>query len=330
MYKLNSNETCPHCKKTGHEERKCWWRPDIKCRKCGKLGHVERVCKTQQKDEANAMIEEKEEKLFVATSFVAANFSSDSWLIDSGCTNHMTNDEELFKVLDTSITSKVRIGNGEFLSVKGQGTVAIESVTGVKYIQDVLYVPQINQNLLSVGQLLEKGFKVIFQDKWCLIQDAKGCDLFRIKMRAKSFHLNLMEEDHMAYTSTISNASLWHKRLGHFHHGGILYIQKNNMVKGIPLLESELGDCTACQYGKITRKPFPQATWRATKNLQLVHTDDGGPMSTPSLNGSKYYIVFIDDYSRFCWTYFIKFKSEVANIFWKYKAWVENQSGCKL
>lgn len=76
----------------------------------------------------------------------------------------MTNDEELFKVLDTSVTSKVRIGNGEFLFVKGQGTVAIESVTGVKYIQDVLYVPQINQNLLSVGQLLEKGFKVLFED----------------------------------------------------------------------------------------------------------------------------------------------------------------------
>ena len=154
IYKPNSNETCPHCKKTGHEERKCWWRPDIKCRKCGKLGHVERVCKTQQKDEANAMIEENEEKLFVATSSVAANLSSDSWLIDSGGTNHMTNDEELFKVLDTSVTSKVRIGNGDILSVKGQGTVAIESVTGVKYIQDVLYVPQINHNLLCLKSII--------------------------------------------------------------------------------------------------------------------------------------------------------------------------------
>lgn len=79
IYKFKSDETCPHCKKTGHEERKCLWRPDIKCRKCGKLGHVERVCKTQQKDDANAMIEESEEKLFVATSSVAASFLSDSW-----------------------------------------------------------------------------------------------------------------------------------------------------------------------------------------------------------------------------------------------------------
>ena len=56
----------------------------------------------------------------------------------------------------------------------------------------------------------------------------------------------------------------------------------------------------------------------------------GGPQKTPSLNGSKYYIAFIDDHTRMCWIYFMKIKSEVANIFWKFKAWVETQSGCKM
>ena len=86
----------------------------------------------------------------------------------------------------------------------------------------------------------------------------------------------------------------------------------------------------ACQYGKQTRTPFPQIAWRAMYKLQLVHTDVGGPQKTPSLNGSKYYIAFIDDYTRFCWIYFLKSKSEVANVFWKYKAWVENQSSCRM
>ena len=55
----------------------------------------------------------------------------------------------------------------------------------------------------------------------------------------------------------------------------------------------------------------------------------GGPQRT-SLNGNRYYITFIDDYSRFCWIYFFKSKIEVANIFWKHKALVENQSRCRL
>ena len=63
----------------------------------------------------------------------------------------MTNDQELFKELDKTIISKVKIGNGEFISVKGKGIVAIESLTCLKYIINVLYVPDIDQNLLSGG-----------------------------------------------------------------------------------------------------------------------------------------------------------------------------------
>ena len=112
---------------------------------------------------------------------------------------------------------------------------AIESLTGLKYITDVLYVPDIDQNLLSVGQLIEKGFKVIFEDKWCMIKDVKGRDIFKVKMRAKSFSLNLMEDEQIAFSSTISNAELWHRRLEHFHHVGLLYMQKHNLVKGVSL-----------------------------------------------------------------------------------------------
>ena len=107
-------------------------------------------------------------------------------------------------------------------------------------------------------------------------------------------------------------------------------MQKHDLVKSVPLLEEKLADCVACQYGKQIRRPFPQIAWRATHKLQLIHTDVGGPQRTSSLNGNKYYITFIDDYIRFCWIYFFKSKSEVANIFWKYKALVENQSGCRL
>jgi len=61
--------------------------------------------------------------------------------------------------------------------------VAIEILSSLKYITDVLYVPNIDKNFLSVGKLIKKGFKVIFEDKWCTIKDAKGRDVFKVKMR---------------------------------------------------------------------------------------------------------------------------------------------------
>ena len=70
---------CPYCKKTNHPQRKCWWRPDIKCRKCGQIGHMEKICKSQQHEaEVNDAEQNQEEQLFVATCFATSNSSSDS------------------------------------------------------------------------------------------------------------------------------------------------------------------------------------------------------------------------------------------------------------
>ncbi|RVW24162.1 Retrovirus-related Pol polyprotein from transposon TNT 1-94 [Vitis vinifera] len=105
-------------------------------------------------------------------------------------------------------------------------------------------------------------------------------------------------------------------------------MKKNQLAVGLPDLKQNLPTCVACQYGKQSRLPFAQkSTWRSSHKLQLVHTDVRGPLRTPSLKGSKYYIAFIDDYTRYCWIFFLNFKSEVADVFWKYKALVENQSG---
>uniref|UniRef100_M1C8D2 Uncharacterized protein n=1 Tax=Solanum tuberosum TaxID=4113 RepID=M1C8D2_SOLTU len=216
----------------------------------------------------------------------------------------MTSDQKLFKDLDRSFIFKVKIGNGEYLDARGRGTVAIESLTGLKLIVDVLFVPNLDQNLLSVGQLLENGLKMLFEEKACVVKDADNKEMFKVKMRGKSFALNLLDEEQVAVIKLENNSELWHKRLRYFHHDAILFMKENQLAEGLPSLEKNLPACEACQYGKQTRLPFQNSSWRAKQKLQLIHTNVGGPQKTPYLKGSKYYIAFIDDCTRYCWIYF--------------------------
>lgn len=143
--------SCRHCDRRNHTYFKCWRKPDMKCRKCQKLGHAKIICKekgSQQQTEAQ-IADQEQEQLFVATSYTSKS-SSESWLIDSGCTNHMTSDEKLFRELDRSLKSRVRIENGEYLPATGKGTIAIESFTGTKLISEVLFVLELDQSLLDL------------------------------------------------------------------------------------------------------------------------------------------------------------------------------------
>ncbi|RVW68935.1 Copia protein [Vitis vinifera] len=247
---------CPHCKKTNHSPQKCWWRPDVKCNKCGKQGHVERICKNQQQEETSAAVDYCQEEQCLQQRVLLIKAPLKAGLI----------------------------GNGEYIPVKGKGTVAIESQTGLKLIYDVLFVPDIDQNLLSVGQLVEKEFKVYFEDRNCIIKDAEGKEVFNIKMKGKSFALNLLEDEHTAILQQDSTTMFWDRRVEHFHHDDVLYMKKNQIVEGLPDLEKDLPICATCQYGKQTKLPFPKKiSWRATQKLQLVHTDVGGSQKMPSL-----------------------------------------------
>lgn len=330
-FQKKSYPPCHHCNRKGHPPFKCWRRPDAKCTKCNQMGHETIICKSkhqQQSDEAN-IAEKEKDKLFVVTCFVGSE-SNESWLIDSGYTNHMTHDKELFKDLKPTNITKVKIGNGDSISVKGKGTIAIESSQGTKHIYDVLFVPDIDQNLLSVGQLIENGYKVIFEDECCLIKDGANQDIFKVKMKGKSFSLSPLEKEQSVFSLKEDVTQIWHKRVGHYHHEGLLQLREKEMALDVPKLDNAISSCQACQFGKQNRKPFPMSTRKATHKLQLIHTDVAGPQRTPSLKGNLYYIIFIDDFTRMCWIFFLKFKSEVAQVFWKFKAKVENESGCKI
>lgn len=246
----------------------------------------------------------------------------------SGCTNHMTNDKELFKNLYETNITKVRIGNGNLINVKGKNSISLESCQGTKVIHDILYVPQINQNLHNVGQLLEKDYKVIFENNFCIIKDKSEVDLFKIKMKGKNFSFNPLKEEQSSRMTTNLDIEVWHKRMGHFNVQGTK--QTSQLCLDVPNFNDELPSCVACQHGKDIRKYFSKIAWRATKKLELVHSDLCGPQRTLSLGGCLYYVIFINDYTRMCWIFFMKNKSEVSGVFKKFKSKVENQSECRI
>ena len=113
---------CQHYNKTNHLQIDCWFK-NFECRSYKQKGHIQRACKNKQECQQTQVVDEQEEELFVASCFTE-NFSNEAWLFDSDCIHHMTNDESLFKKIDKSYTSKVKIGNGVFIEVKGKGNVA--------------------------------------------------------------------------------------------------------------------------------------------------------------------------------------------------------------
>ena len=103
------------------------------------------------------------------------------------------------------------------------------------------------------------------------------------------------------------------------------------MVTNMPIMNTRRSLCSVSEEGKSHRLPFPtQQIRRATKKLELVHTEICGPMHTDLMNGSKYFILFIDDFSRYTWIHFMKMKSEAFQMFIKFKALAENEADLKI
>ena len=109
---------------------------------------------------------------------------------------------------------------------------------------------------------------------------------------------------------------MWHLRFGHLNFSGLKLLSTSSMVRGLPTIEKPEYICESRTLGKQKRAPFHSGrSWRAVDPLHLVHTDICGPIEPASSGGNKYFITFIDDFSRKLWVYFMKEKSIAFNIF---------------
>nr|GEU73435.1 retrovirus-related Pol polyprotein from transposon TNT 1-94 [Tanacetum cinerariifolium] len=116
--------------------------------------------------------------------------------------------------------------------------------------------------------------------------------------------------------ATSSQAWLWHIHLSHLNFDTINLLLKNDIVIGLPKLKFIKDHlCSSCELGKAKRKSFQIKTTPSSKRwLQLLHMDLYGPMRVESINGRKYVLVIVDDYSRYTWTYFLRSKDETPKV----------------
>ena len=141
------------------------------------------------------------------------------------------------------------------------------------------------------------------------------------------FPVDIHMGDFKCLNAIVNNESwLWHLRFGHLNFQSLENLSKRNLVNGLPHIHHPDQLCEACIFGKNHRIPFVKEPWRAKFHLELVHTDVCGPMNISSVGGNKYFLTFIDDFSRKTWIYVLKSKDEVFHCFKIFKAFVERES----
>ena len=178
-----------------------------------------------------------------------------------------------------------------------------------------------------------KGNTVKFGNTKCWVRDRKGSLQGMGLIADKVYELDCepIVQEH-EYASIASegeeSADLWHQRLGHLGEQQLKEIMSKEMVRGMKIPKSaQLIFCEGCVGGKMKRKSFHVVgELRSTRRLEQVHSDVCGPMPVESLGRKRYFVTFIDDFSRCCAVYFIRQKSEVFDKFKEFEAIVTNDT----
>ena len=331
---------CHFCSRYGHIKRNCWdfaksrgssTRPGEKTT----AGAV-KVNKTEVRDrDIN-----KSKSMLVCSAMSACSDARGRWIVDSGATCHMCNDDMLFdKIHSLKEPSEVLLGDSHVLRAKGRGSVVVNMNLPDGDVEctlnDVLYVPELSYNLLSVSRASETGKDITFTTTGCQIFDetqelmAEGTkigNLFYLNCQPVSMSSGLVAAD-------LSQKDIvWHKRFGHLGEKNLQKLANDKLVKEFDYDASKpIGLCEHCIAGKQHREKFPCESKReSVELLSLVHSDVCGKFSVSSNGGAVYFLTFIDDKTRYVWFYVLKRKDQVFECFREWKAMVEKDSGCKL
>ena len=111
----------------------------------------------------------------------------------------------------------------------------------------------------------------------------------------------------------------------------MIQLNKKEAIRDLPFIKNLTNSiCKQCQHGKQTRVKFKTKEYSTTKPLELIHADVCGPMRTKGLNGERYFLLFVDDFTRMTWMFLLRRKSETFNCFQIFKELTENEIDMKI
>jgi histone deacetylase 1/2 len=277
------------------------------------------------------------------------NPAGDDWYLDSGASHHLTqNERNLNNFAPYTGTNRVTVDNGKHLSISNTGSHRLVFNSHSFQLRKVFHVPFISANLISVAKLCSDNNALIeFRSNSFIVKDLHTKKVLmqgRLENGLYKFPV-LYKNKKMAYVGVhnpstfhshrlspvYNKVELWHHRLGHAVTNIVVQVMQSCNVsyeRNKVVVCSTV--CSSCQMAKSHRLPPHLSFSRASKPLELIHTDIWGPAMLKFTSGAKYSILFLDDYSRYTWFYPLQTKDQVLLVFKQFKLLVENQFDAKI
>ncbi|GJY54957.1 integrase, catalytic region, zinc finger, CCHC-type containing protein [Tanacetum coccineum] len=222
------------------------------------------------------------------------------WIVDSGCSKHMTGDRSLLRNFIEKVMGTVHFGNDNFAAITGYGDYIQGNIT----ICHVYYVEGLGHNLFSVGQFCDGDLEVAFRSKTCYVRNLEGDDLITGGRESNLYSISISD---MAASSpvclmskeTLTKSWLWHCRLSHLNFGTINDLTRLNLSDGLPKFKYGKDHlCSTCERGKSKKAShLPKLVPSDHSKLKLLYIDLCRPIRIASVSGKKYILIIVDDYS---------------------------------
>ena len=243
-----------------------------------------------------------------SASVLSAN-TDNSWILDSEVSNHMIFDTTCFST-KTHIPhfTNILTACGNNLTHSYIGHVNVPSHLSVLNVYHVL---NLSMNLLSVGQLVENGFECIFSSHGCQVREQQLKKVVGIghKVNRLFKFIWLYTPQHSKVISSVTTSHLWYLRLRHV---STTYLNKLISDGLLDSVANKNINCIHCKLEKLSASSFNNSIHNSTAPFDLVHLDVWGPSCDPTIDGSRYYVVFIDNFSHYTWIYLLKSRSKVV------------------
>ena len=323
------NLLCSHCEGKGHTKDGCF----------KLIGYPDWHKNGKKKDKKTLDNHSK-----VAWGFRTGSYNlQNAWVMDSGASKHMTGERSLLKQIKNSLPLTVILADGSGLTTSTIGTAHLKIGDRPIYLEEVYLVPGLQSNLLSVAKISEKGFEVIFKEKEAILK--KGTEQVKVK-KINGMYVIPIERDSNPTkdpkypknigiglkVGEIKSGSLFdlHKLLGHVNYATIKEMLRRGDIE-FKLTNNIEKECLCCIKAKAQRQPIQKmGTRNSTKVGDLTHTDVWGPAPVNSIGSMKWFVLFIDDFSKFIIVVFLKQKSDVLNAFKEYHKRMKVQFGIDL